>query len=359
MVENVNRWACGRPTALHDRARDSDDEDVRDRDYDVAALANNLSQAFRYGNYDNDNDDAEDGHGTLDRDDEETYFDDDSGEVVISSLRLGDDQGSLFTNSNWFAFQDDRVGDAALSTSANEIMDDINLEGTAYSGGNSSSDDEVVVGEYEELAESTNPANTASTFNNINTNVNEIASVNAADMDLQEEKPIVSGDTSIFRLQTSGNDDPFGDRPIPEWVGWAESSDFAVSGSSLNPFENYTKSSGDTASPADAVPTPVGGSLPNETSVHANSSEGSLGSDLSQRAPLSDDVEVVGVELEGSKKAMDQALKDGIVGEAGPLKRDTGSKQPEKESADEKGAGLDEFNDANYWRVEQGVAVSE
>lgn len=36
--------------------RDSDDDDLHDRDYDVAALANNLSQAFRYkiyGNEDN------------------------------------------------------------------------------------------------------------------------------------------------------------------------------------------------------------------------------------------------------------------------------------------------------------------
>jgi hypothetical protein len=43
-----------RPTSLHDRGRDSDDDDFRDRDYDVAALANNLSQAFRYGIYSND-----------------------------------------------------------------------------------------------------------------------------------------------------------------------------------------------------------------------------------------------------------------------------------------------------------------
>jgi len=45
-----------RPTALQDRMRDSDDDDLHDRDYDVAALANNLSQAFRYkiyGNEDN------------------------------------------------------------------------------------------------------------------------------------------------------------------------------------------------------------------------------------------------------------------------------------------------------------------
>lgn len=42
-----------RPTALQDRTRDSDDDDLHDRDYDVAALANNLSQAFRYKIYGN------------------------------------------------------------------------------------------------------------------------------------------------------------------------------------------------------------------------------------------------------------------------------------------------------------------
>ncbi|GJZ39583.1 major facilitator superfamily protein [Tanacetum coccineum] len=57
------------------------------------------------------------------------YFDDESAEVIISSLRLGDDQGSF-------------------------ILDEVNLNGTSH-GGNSSSDDEVVVGEDEELALST------------------------------------------------------------------------------------------------------------------------------------------------------------------------------------------------------------
>ncbi|MBA0584575.1 hypothetical protein Gorai_015380, partial [Gossypium raimondii] len=37
-VENVYRWACGRPTAFQDRTRDSDEDDLHDRDYDVAAL---------------------------------------------------------------------------------------------------------------------------------------------------------------------------------------------------------------------------------------------------------------------------------------------------------------------------------
>lgn len=49
-------FVCRRPTALQDRMRDSDDDDIHDRDYDVTSLANNLSQAFGYkiyGNEDN------------------------------------------------------------------------------------------------------------------------------------------------------------------------------------------------------------------------------------------------------------------------------------------------------------------
>ncbi|KAE8687276.1 auxin response factor 18-like [Hibiscus syriacus] len=53
-VENVYRWACGHPTAFQDRTRDSDEDDIHDRDYDVAALANNLTQAFNYKIYGND-----------------------------------------------------------------------------------------------------------------------------------------------------------------------------------------------------------------------------------------------------------------------------------------------------------------
>ncbi|EEF39231.1 serine/threonine-protein phosphatase 6 regulatory subunit 3 [Ricinus communis] len=145
-VENVYQWACGRPTALHDR-RDSDDDDYQDRDYDVAALANNLSQAFRYGIYGND--DVDEVHGSLERDDEDVYFDDESAEVVISSLRLGDDQesGSLFTNSNWFAFEDDRVANersaGALASSSPNNEEPVFVDGAG--------NDEVMVGEDDDL----------------------------------------------------------------------------------------------------------------------------------------------------------------------------------------------------------------
>lgn len=49
---NLFDLACRRPTALHDRTRDSDDDEVHDRDYDLAGLANNLNQ-FRYNMQEN------------------------------------------------------------------------------------------------------------------------------------------------------------------------------------------------------------------------------------------------------------------------------------------------------------------
>ncbi|PAN30005.1 hypothetical protein PAHAL_5G266400 [Panicum hallii] len=145
-VENVYHWACGRPTSLHDRGRDSDDDDFRDRDYDVAALANNLSQAFRYGIYSND--DIEEAQGSLERDDEDVYFDDESAEVVISSLRLGDDQeGSLFTNSNWFTFDgergiNDRLSGSVPSSSPNSEETSLKTE---------EADDGKVIGTEDEM----------------------------------------------------------------------------------------------------------------------------------------------------------------------------------------------------------------
>ncbi|KAL3518388.1 hypothetical protein ACH5RR_020977 [Cinchona calisaya] len=361
VVENVYRWACGRPTALQDRTRDSDEEDVHDRDYDVAALANNLSQAFRYTIYDNN--DAEEIHGALDRDDEDVYFDDESAEVVISSLRLGDGQGSLFTNSNWFAFQDDRAGDADMSTSATDMMDEINLNGTSNEG-NSSSDDEVVVGEDEELADGKSSANfTSSTSNGIFSGFSRENSLNGGD----EEKTGARGDAGSFCFESSDCDDLFGDRPIPEWVAWTEASDFQVSGSSVNPFDDQCNSTDNVTKSVEQVSTPISSTSSGDavssgttTSPSTESSVGSSGSDSSQQAAsvpslFEEDVEFVGVELEGTEKAMEQALKEGIVGEAGPLKRNI---MP-KENSDDDGAGVKEFNDANYWRVDQEVAVLE
>ncbi|KAI4383801.1 hypothetical protein MLD38_009599 [Melastoma candidum] len=160
-VENVYRWSCGRPSALHDRTEESDEDDLHDKDYDVAVLANNLSQALRYKIYGNDGVEEMQDDAGIDRDDEDVYFDDESAEVVISSLRLGDDHNSLFTNSNWFTFHDERTdNDATMGSSS--MMEEINLNDTV-NGGNNSSDDEVVVGEDEDLTGTKELANGVST----------------------------------------------------------------------------------------------------------------------------------------------------------------------------------------------------
>ncbi|XP_009787315.1 uncharacterized protein [Nicotiana sylvestris] len=358
-IENVYRWACGRPTAFQDRTKDSDEEDAHSRDYDVAALANNLSQAFQYSIYDNNG--AEEGHGALDRDDEDVYLDEESAEVV---LRLGDDQGSnLFTNSDWFAFRDDRTGDPK-STSPTEVMEDINPNGN---GGNMNCDEEVVVGELDELVESKSSTDgTASSSSNAFNGFGGANSANGGDFNQQNEKAGVSGDVGFFHFERSDNDDPFGDRPIPEWVSWGDAS----VGGSVNPFEDNGDCNDNLVNSGEASAPPIsstrngGESIPNGVSSFPESSKSSSVSDSSQKAAavpslFEEDVEFVGVELEGTEKAMEHALKEGIVGEAAPLKRSLVPKMSEKDSTDEGGSGVKEFNDSNYWRVDQEVAVLE
>ncbi|GAB4859225.1 hypothetical protein Ancab_010685 [Ancistrocladus abbreviatus] len=341
VVENIYRWACGRPTAVHERTRDSDDDDLHDRDYDVAGLANNLSQAFRPDLFGHDG--SEEDNGIIGRDDEEdVYFDDESAEVVISSLRLGDEQGSLFTNSNWFTFRDDRTESAPVSTSLSDMIDEINLNGAGNSG-NSSSDDEVVVGEDDELGETKDVSGgTSGSENNplnglVGNSFNQVAGGSKIDEDL------------------------FGDRPEPDWMGWGDSSDAQVGGSSLNPFLDHDYPD-NVANSVEALAPSISSSLGDSALPNGNSTS-PASREAGQRIAVvpslfEEDVEFVGVEPEGTEKAMEQALKEGIVGEAGPLRRNVIPKIPE-ENAGESELGMKEFNDANYWRVEQEVAVLE
>ncbi|KAK1309605.1 hypothetical protein QJS10_CPA09g00710 [Acorus calamus] len=195
-LENVYQWTCGRPTTLQDRTRDSDDEEFRDRDYDVAALANNLSQAFRYSMYNSD--DIEEAQGSIERDDEDVYFDDESAEVVISSLRLRDEQdsSSLFSNSNWFAFEDDRV------------IDDQSSSSLASPSPNSNDTNEVTVSKNDELVEAaaSDATKTAPNFEEPETEVTPEGPVDDTKEDPTSSSP-------------EGADNP------PEWVEWRETSE--------------------------------------------------------------------------------------------------------------------------------------
>ncbi|CAH2038613.1 unnamed protein product [Thlaspi arvense] len=320
-VENVYRWGCGRPTTVQDRIRDSDEED---RDYDVAALANNLSQAFRYKMYGND--DNEEDHNALDRDDDDVYFDDESAEVVISSLRLGDDQGSLFTNSNWFTFQDDRFGSTPSDTAGSNTIEDVELNRTFNANTSSSDDDEVVVGEEEDDL----------------TGVPKDNAMNTTETSFQMESPM-----GFFDFNTSEKtEEAFAEQP-PEWVGWGEpSSDMQTSGNGLNPFiddddDDDSKTMMNLDIPMVEVETEA--VIPN-------------GSSPTERSLFEKDVEFVGVEAEGTEKAMEQAMKEGIVGEAGAMKRNMEIVEDQKAEAS---SGVKEFNDNNYWKVDQEVGVLE
>lgn len=253
------------------------------------------------------------------------------------------------------------------------MMEDINLNGTA-NGGNSSSDDEVVVGEDDEFSGSkdSNNATSSSDAKIINgSNGGSLESSGNLDQESETASASHSYNLGFSRFDTPDSEDLFGDRPLPEWFGWGEASDLQVGGSSVNPFVDSESDSpnvdissqNESVTPGESSPSSVDTGLPNGSPTTTGSGEGSPG-DVGQRnvavpSLFEEDVEFVGVELEGTEKAMEQALKEGIVGEAGPLKRNVSPKVQEKENSDEGGPGMKEFNDANYWRVDQEVAVLE
>lgn len=244
-----------------------------------------------------------------------------------------------------------------MNTSSSDMMDDINLNGMT-NGGNSSSDDEVMVGEDEEMTESRSSPNGSSSFQaDAFEGFGASNSNGDGDSITMAEKTATSNDLGFFRFESPNNDDPFEDRPVPEWVAWGEGSDFQGGGSSVNPFDDHSNIRENVANSVD--PTSNGEPVPNGISS-IDACDGLAESNSSQKSIavpslFEEDVEFVGVEMEGTEKAMEHALKEGIVGEAGPLKRIASPKKPEKEDLED--GGMKEFNDCNYWRVDQEVSV--
>lgn len=202
----------------------------------------------------------------------------------------------MLTNSNWFTFQDDRFS----NTTSDTMIEDANSNGNLNGDDSSSSDDEVMVGEEED-----------------------------DDDDLTEKPKNVSPDD----LSTSENNND-------------EPSEMQVSGSGLSPIIDVPM--------LDVKTEPV---VSNGSPTSGSRSAGQKSPPV--RALFEEDVEFVGVEPEGTEKAMEQALKEGIVGEAGPLKRrNIVQRAPENENQEEN-SGVKEFNDSNFWRVDQEVTVLE
>ncbi|KAI3810753.1 hypothetical protein L1987_20375 [Smallanthus sonchifolius] len=156
------------------------------------------------------------------------------------------------------------MGDASMTaTSPSEIMDEINLNESS-----TSNDDDVVVGLDEEFLDSKKP------------NSNSNRSLNPFSEDyVANEKTSASDD--FFRFESTDNEDLFADRPMPEWVGWNE----PIVGSGVNPFEDYDN----TLNLDMETPVGEGPSLPN----------GSTPKDDTVPSSFEEDVEFVGVELDG------------------------------------------------------------
>ncbi|KAL9689863.1 hypothetical protein QQ045_010254 [Rhodiola kirilowii] len=129
---------------------------------------------------------------------QDVYFDDESAEVVISSLRLGDDQetSSLFTNSNWFAFEDDKISNesSAEPVQTKESASDTQTETSGFNG----SSDQVISTEDDKTVDTAIPRE-----------------------DIQIDEPSTDTDSGNSK-ETTPPCEP--DKPS-EWVEWRETLD--------------------------------------------------------------------------------------------------------------------------------------
>jgi serine/threonine-protein phosphatase 6 regulatory subunit 3 len=236
----------------------------------------------------------------------------------------------LFTNSNWFTFQDDRFGTTPSDTAISNTIEDVGLDRAFNANSSSSDDDEVVVGEEDDDLTRNPKDNT----------------MNITETNFQTESPMGFFDFN----STEKTEEAFAEQP-PEWVGWGEPSSepMQVSGTGLNPFIDDDDDDSKTMMNLDMPMLEV-----KNDAVIPN------GSSPTERSLFEKDVEFVGVEAEGTEKAMDQAMKEGIVGEAGAMKRNNTEEMvmAEDQKAEES-SGVKEFNDNNFWKVDQEVGVLE
>jgi len=255
----------------------------------------------------------------------------------------------LFTNSDWFTFRDEKIG-TPVGTTVSDVMDGINLNGRV--SGDSSSDEEVVVDKDAELGETKNSNDASSS-----SSATDVNAVGFGDEERRASETNPPGEAASIQFDSSGNKDLFGEKPICPWARWTDNSGLQVEESRTNPFL------GREAIAPSTNPFNGESTLPNGSPDTIDCGQKSMKSDVCQRSVavpslFEEDVEFVGVEPGGTEKAMEQALKEGIVGEAGPLKKSSLSPKKAEEKPVEDLA-VTEFNDANYWRVEQEVAVLE
>ncbi|KAH8931595.1 hypothetical protein BDL97_19G030700 [Sphagnum fallax] len=367
LVENVFQWTCGRPTTMHDRPVDSDEDDFHDRDYDISTMANNLSrEIYQSGFFDNE--DA----------DEDVFSHDEPSEVVISSLHLVEEQErsgarnqqtneSIFgASSDWVDFQDnDRLDDDASPSFFEDLATD--TVSSPHSSGDSGSDgddkDLVDMATCGDDSVSQNLKSELEFEDMVEHEQKENASKNVA---LNDGKVEVSDNLSLFHQIEEHGTVP--DIEVPEWMlALREATPFENTrgrdtfGGGNNPFEVVLPYSMELAREAT---TPSGPSSNNEVAISteatslASSGDGLGPADGHMIHPLTGE-EITGVEPDGTIKAMEKMHDEGVIGEAGPMYPETALVNGSESLAKDNVLGDPDFNDVNFWRTDYKQLVFE
>jgi serine/threonine-protein phosphatase 6 regulatory subunit 3 len=287
---------------------------------------------------------------------------------------------------NWFTLQDDRTKEESsptflISSSLSQNEDGLikNPVSPPNSNGGSSSDDEVVLGEDDDLVD------TASSANNLGSLNHKLERLEN-EMDLNEEKqePTLSEPDEkdpASKLQTFGlsenlfqefqeeNSHSVQALELPEWMLGLRETVSPLEGTSgqdvnneSNPFkvdvpdipdpqwENPASSGVLSTAELTLVPSVLSPQSDARDLILVNSHTIN---------PLTGE-EVAGVEPDGTTKAMEKMLREGVVGEASPihLKETADFKDPEPGAKDSL-IGDPNFNDANFWRSGYMQSVAE
>lgn len=299
----------------------------------------------------------------------------------------------MFGSKNWFAFQDDNRSKQPLpsfliSPPSQRVEDEqgTNVVSPPHSSGGSSSDDDVIVGEDEELADTATSPNSSALgernfepritkgpgYDVVSSRDSTITSVE--DISTELEKLGLS-DSSFSYVHAGRNVDLFASNSV-DWEDVQQYADLEdTSGHTLScaivPSEaQLEKVDGPSADPEHSPERAVDFEVVDDSSLNLMPAASPVLSnncyDATEEvmAPLFGGLPVVGVEPEGTAMAMEKALKEGIVGEAGPIipdavKEPDGLEEDELDPKGKDGAGNPSFNDVNFWRSDYDPSVAE
>lgn len=260
---------------------------------------------------------------------------------------------------------------------------DDNAASSPNSSGGSSSDDEVVVGDDDELVDTATSSSHHDIFgesfdafgdqdsglghhrdansHSVKELSNDLQKVGLSDslslFQLEDRSPDPFSTKSADAVGTSGRDsfgedNPF-DNPFDSTFGGSME---PVEGSNSDMLERVVVFDG--SADLGGHESLVGSDVPGPY-LENHKHEASQGPEVVETL-FGSPVKLVGVEAAGTAKAMEKALKEGIVGEAGPiLPHADAVLDKDDESTVRDGVGNADYNDVNYWRSDYDQSVAQ